>query len=67
MKLERSQDEIIIKLPANIDPNELQNLIDYIEYQEHTAKTKAKQEDIDELAAQVNQSIWSKYKKMTNN
>lgn len=67
MKLERLKDEIIIKLPANIDLDELQNLIDYLEYQQLTSASKAKQEDIDELASQVNQSIWSKYKKMTNN
>jgi len=66
MKLERFKDEIIITLPANINVDELQNLIDYLEYQQQTSKSKAKQEDIDELSTQVNQSIWSKYKNMTN-
>ena len=66
MKLERLKDEIIITLPANINVDELQNLIDYLEYQQQTSKSKAKQKDIDELSTQVNQSIWSKYKNMTN-
>lgn len=48
MRIERTKDEILIRLSADMDVTELQNLIDYIEYKENTASSKATDEDVDE-------------------
>lgn len=62
MILERTNNEILVRLPAYVDLTELQNMLDYLEYKEDTAKTKAKQKDVDELSKTVNKSIWKKIK-----
>ena len=62
MILERTKSEILVRLPANVDLTELQNMLDYLRYKELTAKSVAKQSDIDELSNEVNKSIWTKVK-----
>ena len=62
MILERTKNEILVRLPAYVDLSELQNMLDYLEYKEKTAKTNAKQKDVDKLSETVNRSIWSKFK-----
>jgi hypothetical protein len=62
MILERTNNEILVRLPAYVDLTELQNMLDYLEYKEITAKTKATQKDVDELSDTVNKSIWKKFK-----
>jgi len=62
MILERTKDEILVRLPANIDLTELQNMIDYLNFKELTAKSKAYQSDADKLSKEVNKSMWQKVK-----
>jgi hypothetical protein len=62
MILERTKDEIVVRLPANVDLTELQNLIDYLHYKEQTMDSKISQEEVDELSESVNKSIWAKFK-----
>ena len=62
MILERTKSEILVRLPAYVDLTELQNMLDYLRYKELTAKSVAKQSDIDELSKEVNKSIWTKVK-----
>ena len=62
MILERTKNEILVRLPANVDLTELQNMLDYLEYLESTTGTKAKQKDVDELSKIVNENIWRKIK-----
>lgn len=62
MILERTNNEILVRLPADVDLTELQNMLDYLEYKEATSGTKAKQKDVDELSDIINKSIWSKIK-----
>ena len=62
MTIQRKGDELIIKLPKNIDLNGLQRLIDYIEYNQLTNNSKAKQEDADKLSSDVNENWWAKNK-----
>lgn len=63
MKLEKTKDEILIRLPANIDIRELETLLDYFNYQEKTANSEASQEEVDQLAEEVNQKIWERFQK----
>lgn len=61
MKIERNNDEIIVRLPASLDISELQNIIDFIDYKEQTAASQVSQSDIDELSKEVNRKIWAKF------
>jgi hypothetical protein len=60
MLIERTTDEVIIRLPSYVDTEGLQRLVDYLSYKEATAKSKAKQSDVDKLAKQVKKGWWSK-------
>ncbi len=62
MILERTNNEILVRLPAYVDLTELQNMLDYLDYKEQTAKTKASQKEVDELSKIVNHNIWTKFK-----
>lgn len=53
MLIERTENEVIIRIPSYVDTSDLQKLIDFISYKEVTAKTKAKQSEIDKLASIV--------------
>lgn len=60
MVIERTDEEVIIRLPSYVDTEELQRLVDYLTYKEATAKSKAKQADVDLLAKEVKQGWWMK-------
>jgi len=66
MILERTNNEILVRLPANLDLTELQNMLDYLRYMELSSNSNAKQTDVDELVKTSNKSIWSKIKNRTN-
>lgn len=60
MIIERTSEEVIIRLPSYVDTNGLQRLVDYLTYKEATAKSKAKQADVYLLAKEVKQGWWTK-------
>ena len=60
MLIERTTNEVIIRLPSYVDTEGLQKLVDYLSYKEATAKSKAKQSDVDKLAKEVKKGWWSK-------
>lgn len=62
MIIERTNKEVIIRLPSHIDTEELQRLIDYLTYKETTSKSKAKQSEVDALASEAKQGWWEKNK-----
>jgi hypothetical protein len=66
MIVERSHNEILVRLPSDVDLSELQDMLDYLKYRELTANSKAKQEDVDKLAKEVNSTMWNKIKKQRN-
>ena len=59
MKIERTSSEVIIRLPSYVDTDGLQRLVDYLTYKEATAKSKAKQSDVDALAKEVKAGWWA--------
>ena len=63
MLIERTSDEIIIRLPASVDTFGLQRLLDYLTYKEATANSKATQEQIDKLAKDVKKGWWKENRK----
>lgn len=60
MRIERSSDEILIRIPASLDSEKLQSILDLIRYGELTSKSSLSQEDVDKLARSVNKSWWTK-------
>ena len=60
MLIERTTNEVIIRLPSYVDTEGLQRLVDYLSYKEATAKSKAKQADVDKLAKEVKKGWWTK-------
>ncbi len=60
MLIERTDKEVIIKLPATINTEGLQEFINYLYYKEAVANSKAKQSDIDKLSRQVKKGWWKK-------
>lgn len=66
MILERTSKEILVRLPAYVDITELQDMLDYLEYKETTAFSKATPHDVDMLSDAVNKSIWTKFKDKRN-
>lgn len=59
MVIERTSEEIIIRLPSYVDTEGLQRLVDYLIYKEATAKSEANQTDVDELAIDVKKGWWA--------
>ncbi|MEC3878132.1 hypothetical protein [Parapedobacter sp. 10938] len=63
MVIERIEDDRVkITSSAAVDTFGLQRLIDYVNYLEATAKSKATQKAVDQLADGVNASWWSNNK-----
>jgi hypothetical protein len=60
MQIERTTREVIIRLPSYVNTEGLQRLINYLAYKEATAKSKAKQADVDKLAQEVKKGWWTK-------
>jgi hypothetical protein len=59
MTIERTSQEIIIRLPSTVDTKGLQQLVDYLIYKEATASSKAKQADVDALVTEVKKGWWA--------
>jgi len=60
MLIERTKNEVIIRLPSHVDTEGLQRLVDYLSYKEVLSKSKAKQSDVDKLAKEVKKGWWKK-------
>lgn len=63
MVIERTKDEVVIRLPSYIDTKGLQNIINYLKYKEATDKSQAKQEDVNKLAKEMKTGWWNKNRK----
>ena len=60
MLIERTSNEVIIRLPSYVDTEGLQKLVDFLIYKEATAKSKAKQSEVDKLSKEVKKGWWKK-------
>lgn len=62
MIVERTNNEILVRLPASLDLSELQSVLGFIKFKEVASHSKAKQKSVDKLLEEVNQSIWERFK-----
>jgi hypothetical protein len=60
MQIERTNKEVIIRIPSYVNTEGLQRLINYLTYKEATSKSRAKQSHVDKLAKEVKKGWWSK-------
>lgn len=63
MLIERTNKEVIIRLSASVNTDDLQDMVDYVRYKEITSKFKVSQKSVDKLADDVNKSWWAKNRK----
>jgi hypothetical protein len=63
MLVERTDKEIIIRLSASIDTEDLQDILNYARYRELTDGFKVAQKEVDKLTSQINKDWWVKNKK----
>ena len=59
MKIERTAEEIIIRISSSMNIDDIQQLIDYLTYKQIVSKSQATQKDVDLLVATVKQGRWS--------
>ncbi len=62
MVIERNEKEVVIRLSAQINWEEIQLMLNFFKYRETVAKSKATQEDIDQIAREINKSWWEENK-----
>ncbi|MFD2571714.1 hypothetical protein ACFSUS_13800 [Spirosoma soli] len=59
MTIERTANEVIVRLSPLLDVEELQRLLNYLAYKESTIESSATQEDVDKLVAEVKKERWA--------
>ncbi len=62
MQIERTNNEILIRLSSGTDLVGLQQILDYLKFREIASKSKATQKQIDELSSESKSSWWDKNK-----
>ncbi|MEQ9098341.1 MAG: hypothetical protein RIF36_23155 [Imperialibacter sp.] len=60
MQVDRSDKEIVVRIPIGLDSEKLQSVLDLIRYGELTSKSTVTQEEVDQLASNINKSWWLK-------
>jgi hypothetical protein len=65
MLIERTNNEVIIRLSPNVDIQDLQKVLNFARYKELTAKFKVSQAQVNELVSEIKKSWNAKKKKAT--
>jgi hypothetical protein len=63
LTIERTKNEIIFRLPNNINLDDLQDFADYFQYRTIANKSKASQTEVDNLVKEIKKGRWDKTKK----
>lgn len=62
MLVQRTSKEVIIRLPASVNTEDLQDFLNYARYKELTANSKTDQKEVDKIANDINAKWWTKNK-----
>jgi len=62
MVIERTDNEIIFRLPADIDTAGLQRIVNYLKYKEAIRNSQATEEQADQLADESKSRWWKENK-----
>ena len=60
MIIERTKNEVIIRLPATLDTTDLEEMVNFLRFKEITSTSGASQKDINKLNAEVKKNRWAK-------
>lgn len=60
--IERTDREIIIRLPADLNIDDIQKMVDYLSYRQAIQRSQATQAQIDDLVNEVKKGWWKKNK-----
>ena len=60
MVIERTDSEIIVKIPAMTDVDDIQQLMDYLSYKSIVSRSQTAQPVIDELVETIKKGRWLK-------
>jgi hypothetical protein len=63
MTIERTKNEVIFRLPNNINLDDLQDFADYFKYRTIANKSKATQTEVDNLVKEIKKGRWDKTRK----
>ncbi|MVN23281.1 hypothetical protein [Mucilaginibacter arboris] len=59
MVVERTENEIIVRLSPAVKEEDLQDFLNYARYKELTANVQVEQDEIDKLASEINKNWWA--------
>lgn len=59
MVIERTKDEIIVRLSPTVNIDDLQDFLNFAKYKEIIFKFKVKQDMVDRLANEINKKWWN--------
>ncbi len=62
MIIERTKNEVIFRLSANTNIDDLQDMSDLLEFRELSNKSNATQSDVDALVKSIKKGRWAKTK-----
>ena len=62
MNIEQTKDELLIRVPKTVDIKGIERLLEYIRFREIASKSKAQDDEIDELANQSKKKWWNQNK-----
>ena len=63
MIIERTHNEVIIRLPATINITDLQEMANFLRYSELTQKSKVTRKQVDILVKEVKKGRWERSRK----
>ncbi|QPH39693.1 hypothetical protein [Pedobacter endophyticus] len=59
MLVERTDKEVIIRIAASVDTEDLQDILNYARYKELTSNFNTDQKEVDEIANDINAKWWA--------
>ena len=58
MVIERTKNEVLLRLPSNFDTESLQKIVNYIKYKEAIKESQATEKQADDLANESKSNWW---------
>jgi uncharacterized protein YdeI (YjbR/CyaY-like superfamily) len=63
MKIERKDNEILIRFTPGTQTARMQSIIDYLRYEELTSTSQATEEDVEKLTQEAKKGRWERTKR----
>ena len=63
MIIERTKDEVVFRLAATTPVDDLQDIVDLLEYKEITRNSKVSQKEVDNMVKTIKKGRWEKTRK----